>query len=64
MTQMTTGDIHCPGQIVNTVLHGERHQRVVAGMKAHLVQPAAVAIERYELGLVAVGRCTQLQHLF
>ena len=53
-----------PGEVVDVVVHRQRHQLVVGGMEARLVHAAAVAVERQKFGRVAVGEFARFQDLF
>ena len=52
-----------PRQRVHRVLHRERHQRVPGGMERDLVDPMAEAVERGELGRMAVRVATERERL-
>jgi len=51
-----------PGDVVDMVVHGERHQGVIGGMEPRLVDAPAVAVELNQLRRIAIGGLAQLQH--
>ena len=64
MAQVSAGLGRGPGEVVDLVIHRERHQLVVGGVELHLVHAPAVAGEADELRRIAVGRLAQFEHAF
>ena len=63
VSDVAAGQLAGPRQVMDLVVHGQPHQRMPGGVEAHLVQPAAVAVEGGELGRMAVGLHAPAQHL-
>jgi hypothetical protein len=53
-----------PGDVVDAVVHRQRHELVVGGVKADLVEPSSIAVEGGQFRRVTVGELAPLEHLF
>ena len=56
---VATGGLR-PGDVVDAVCHRQRHQLMPGGVKAHLVDAAALAVESGQFGRIAVGLCAKV----
>ena len=52
-----------PRDVVDAVIHRERHQRMIRRMKPGLVQPPTETVERHEFRRMAIGERAEFQHM-
>src|SRR3546814_5864881 len=64
MGNMAAIPFMCPGDVVDAMLRGQPHQRVIGRMKADFVDPAAMQVECGKFGREAVGLHPHVENLF
>src|SRR3546814_15614352 len=64
MGNMAAIPFMCPGDVVDAMLRGQPHQRVIGRLKADFVDPAAMQVECGKFGREAVGPHPHVEKLF